>query len=158
MGTATGQAAAQDEQTLSVIPLLATAALRPLFADFRSDMREGRFCAILFRTARNSLIRNGEMSAWSIEHAWKLLYAIPPEHLVLATKHHVAKSFHIRHRNQPHVLSIRSFADTCVRDEKGNCVRPSNVARPLTADFVELIRLMRRVPPRRERQRANPLR
>src|SRR5689334_8674345 len=35
-------------------------------------MREGRFCATLFRTARNSLILNGEMSEWSIEHAWKL--------------------------------------------------------------------------------------
>jgi hypothetical protein len=34
-------------------------------------MREGRFCATLFRTARNSLILNGEMSEWSIEHAWK---------------------------------------------------------------------------------------
>jgi hypothetical protein len=36
-------------------------------------MREGRFCAILFRTARKSLILNGEMSEWSIEHAWKLI-------------------------------------------------------------------------------------
>jgi len=34
-------------------------------------MREGGFCATLFRTARNSLILNGEMSEWSIEHAWK---------------------------------------------------------------------------------------
>ena len=34
-------------------------------------MREGGFCAILFRTARKSLILNGEMSEWSIEHAWK---------------------------------------------------------------------------------------
>ena len=34
-------------------------------------MREGRFCATLFRTARNCLILNGEMSEWSIEHAWK---------------------------------------------------------------------------------------
>jgi hypothetical protein len=38
----------------------------------RSDMREGGFCATLFQTARNSLILNGEMSEWSIEHAWKL--------------------------------------------------------------------------------------
>src|SRR3954462_8616735 len=36
-----------------------------------SDMREGRFCAILFRTARKSLILNGEMSEWLKEHAWK---------------------------------------------------------------------------------------
>src|SRR5436189_4932101 len=34
-------------------------------------MCEGRFCATLFRTARKSLILNGEMSEWSIEHAWK---------------------------------------------------------------------------------------
>src|SRR4051812_11592738 len=34
-------------------------------------MREGRFCAILFRTARKSLILNGEMSEWLKEHAWK---------------------------------------------------------------------------------------
>ena len=39
----------------------------------RSNMREGRFCATLFRTARNLLILNGEMSEWSIEHAWKLI-------------------------------------------------------------------------------------
>jgi len=36
-------------------------------------MREGRFCAILFQTARKSLILNGEMSEWSIEHAWKTI-------------------------------------------------------------------------------------
>jgi hypothetical protein len=36
-----------------------------------SDMREGGFCAILFQGARKSLILNGEMSEWSIEHAWK---------------------------------------------------------------------------------------
>jgi hypothetical protein len=36
-----------------------------------SDMREGRFCARLFQTDRKSLILNGEMSEWSIEHAWK---------------------------------------------------------------------------------------
>jgi hypothetical protein len=41
----------------------------------RSNMREGRFCAALFRTARNSLILNGEMSEWSIEHAWKAIRA-----------------------------------------------------------------------------------
>jgi hypothetical protein len=29
------------------------------------------FCAILTQTARKSLILNGEMSKWSIEHAWK---------------------------------------------------------------------------------------
>jgi hypothetical protein len=34
-------------------------------------MREGGFCAILIQTARKSLILNGEMSEWSIEHAWK---------------------------------------------------------------------------------------
>jgi hypothetical protein len=42
----------------------------------RSNMRERRFCATLFRTARNSLILNGEMSEWSIEHAWKLLWRL----------------------------------------------------------------------------------
>jgi hypothetical protein len=52
-----------------------------------SDMREGRFCAILFQAARNSLILNGEMSEWSIEHAWKSdlftradAHKIPPTH------------------------------------------------------------------------------
>jgi hypothetical protein len=34
-------------------------------------MRERRFCAILFRTARKSLILNGEISEWLKEHAWK---------------------------------------------------------------------------------------
>jgi len=46
-------------------------------------MREGGFCATLFRTARKSLILNGEMSEWSIEHAWKawreLRRAISPD-------------------------------------------------------------------------------
>jgi len=37
----------------------------------QSDMREGRFCAILFQTARKWLILNGEMSEWLKEHAWK---------------------------------------------------------------------------------------
>src|SRR6185295_20380407 len=53
----------------------------------RSNMREGRCCATLFRTGRNSLILSGEMSEWSIEHAWKLTPAaradaheIPPTH------------------------------------------------------------------------------
>ena len=32
---------------------------------------EGRFCAKLFQAARKSLILKGEMSEWSIEHAWK---------------------------------------------------------------------------------------
>ena len=35
-----------------------------------SNMREGRFCARLFQTDRKLLILNGEMSEWSIEHAW----------------------------------------------------------------------------------------
>src|SRR3954452_19039216 len=34
-------------------------------------MREGRFCGILFRTARKSLNLSGEMSEWLKEHAWK---------------------------------------------------------------------------------------
>jgi hypothetical protein len=53
----------------------------------RSDMREGGFCATLFQTACNLLILNGEMSEWSIEHAWKLIplaradaHRIPPTH------------------------------------------------------------------------------
>src|SRR4051812_42844358 len=37
----------------------------------RSNVREGRFCATLFWTIRNSLILNGEMSEWLKEHAWK---------------------------------------------------------------------------------------
>jgi len=45
-------------------------------ANVRSDVREGRFCAILFETARKSLILNGEMSEWLKEHAWKLLLAV----------------------------------------------------------------------------------
>src|SRR5690242_14990512 len=36
-----------------------------------SDIFEGGFCATLFKTARKWLILNGEMSEWSIEHAWK---------------------------------------------------------------------------------------
>src|SRR5262245_8275685 len=34
-------------------------------------MREGGFCAILIQTAHKLLNLNGEMSEWSIEHAWK---------------------------------------------------------------------------------------
>src|SRR5262245_13183565 len=54
----------------------------------RSDVREGGFCATLFKAVRNSLILNGEMSEWLKEHAWKLdrftradAYQIPPAHL-----------------------------------------------------------------------------
>src|SRR5262245_33863326 len=36
----------------------------------RMCVKEG-FCVILFQSARKSLILNGEMSEWSIEHAWK---------------------------------------------------------------------------------------
>ena len=32
---------------------------------------EGGFCDTLFGTARKSLILNGEMSEWLMEHAWK---------------------------------------------------------------------------------------
>ncbi len=39
-------------------------------------MRKGGFCAILIQAARKSLILNGEMSEWSIEHAWKLTPAV----------------------------------------------------------------------------------
>jgi hypothetical protein len=38
-------------------------------------VREGAFCAILFQAARKLLILNGEMSEWSIEHAWKAIPA-----------------------------------------------------------------------------------
>src|SRR2546430_16756076 len=34
-------------------------------------MREGGSCATLFRTARKSLILNGEMAEWLKAHAWK---------------------------------------------------------------------------------------
>ena len=46
---------------------------RRMQPDFRHGLLgfEGGFCATLCRTARNSLILNGEMSEWSIEHAWK---------------------------------------------------------------------------------------
>jgi hypothetical protein len=57
-------------------------------------MREGRFCATLFRTARKLLILNGEMSEWLKEHAWKLTPAaradaheIPPTHFRSTTSH-----------------------------------------------------------------------
>ena len=36
---------------------------------------EGGFCDKLFRAARKSSILNGEMSEWSIEHAWKAISA-----------------------------------------------------------------------------------
>ena len=50
-------------------------------------MREGRFCATLFQTVRNSLILNGEMSEWSIEHAWKLtLFARADAHQIPPTQ------------------------------------------------------------------------
>ena len=48
---------------------------RPQIAEYKSHRGtvrfEGGFCATLFQTARKSLILNGEMSEWSIEHAWK---------------------------------------------------------------------------------------
>ena len=52
---------------------------RPQTAEFKSHRGtarfEGGFCDTLFRTARKSLILNGEMSEWSIEHAWKTIPA-----------------------------------------------------------------------------------
>jgi hypothetical protein len=50
-------------------------------------MRDGRFCATLFRTVRKSLILNGEMSEWLKEHAWKA----NPESL---TERHRDSGFH----------------------------------------------------------------
>src|SRR6266478_1769771 len=42
------------------------------FKSHRAAVRfKGGFCATLFEAARKSLILNGEMSEWSIEHAWK---------------------------------------------------------------------------------------
>src|SRR6476469_6587789 len=52
----------------------------------RWELKEG-FCVTLFLAVRKCLILNGEMSEWSIEHAWKLTPAaradahrIPPTH------------------------------------------------------------------------------
>ena len=42
---------------------------------------EGGFCDTLCWTARKSLILNGEMSEWSIEHAWKAKRATDTEAL-----------------------------------------------------------------------------
>jgi len=36
---------------------------------------EGGFCVTLFLAVRKCLILNGEMSEWSIEHAWKTIPA-----------------------------------------------------------------------------------
>jgi hypothetical protein len=48
---------------------------RPQVAEYKPHpgtvVFEGGFCATLFQAARKSLILNGEMSEWSIEHAWK---------------------------------------------------------------------------------------
>ena len=48
---------------------------RPQTAECKSHRGTGRieggFCDRLFQAARKSLILNGEMSEWSIEHAWK---------------------------------------------------------------------------------------
>lgn len=48
---------------------------RPSTAESKSHSKrvgfEGAFCDNQIRTACNSLILNGEMSEWSIEHAWK---------------------------------------------------------------------------------------
>jgi len=52
-----------------------------------SDMREGGFCATLFQAARKSLILNGEMSEWSIEHAWKTKRASDAKSLRSASTH-----------------------------------------------------------------------
>ena len=53
----------------------ATASACPETIDCKSHRGTARFgggfCDKLFRTARNALILNGEMSEWSIEHAWK---------------------------------------------------------------------------------------
>jgi hypothetical protein len=56
---------------------LRSLSTRPQTAEYKSHRRtgvfEGAFCDRLFKTARNLLILNGEMSEWSIEHAWKAI-------------------------------------------------------------------------------------
>ena len=54
---------------------------------------KGRFCATRFRTVRNSLILNGEMSEWFKEHAWK---STPPARAEA-------------HQNVPTPFSINNF-------------------------------------------------
>src|SRR5262245_46428378 len=82
----------------------------------RSDVREGGFCATLFKAVRNSLILNGEMSEWSIEHAWKstLLaradaHEIPPTHSRSTTSPNIDTRRHVFVNHGVH----RGFEGVC---------------------------------------------
>ena len=73
--------------TILVLVAIGVVSKRLEQQDISDRISEGGFCATLFRTARKSLILNGEMSEWSIEHAWKLTplaradaHQIPPTH------------------------------------------------------------------------------
>ena len=107
-------------------------------------MREGGFCAILIQAARNSLILNGEMSEWSIEHAWKLnpparadAHQIPPTHFRSTTSrnNNVHRSVPLNHRVCP---GFQGVCDTVLTQGViqlgGTCLRRrGTMARDLTA-------------------------
>jgi hypothetical protein len=68
----------------------------------RICVKEG-FAPTLFEAARKSLILNGEMSEWSIEHAWKLIplaradaHQIPPTEFRGADLERTLVDFHPR--------------------------------------------------------------
>ena len=73
--------AVSDRATLRGLTqfLRRSVSARPQTAEYKSHRGtvrfEGGFCDTLFQTARKSLILNGEMSEWSIEHAWKTIPA-----------------------------------------------------------------------------------
>src|SRR6476659_1153229 len=88
-------------------------------------MREGRFCAILFQTARKWLILNGEMSEWLKEHAWKACVGetLPRVRIPLSppTPSPVARSSAVRV-----VFRLRA----------ARCARRDSARIPLSARFV----------------------
>ena len=94
--------AVSDRGTLGGLTqfLRRSVVLAPQIAEYkrhRGTVRfEGGFCATLFQTVRKSLILNGEMSEWSIEHAWKLIplaradaHQNPPTHFRSTTSRNI---------------------------------------------------------------------
>jgi hypothetical protein len=71
------ETAVSDRATLRGLTQFLRRAISPCpqTAEYKSLRKagrfEGEFCDTLFRTTHKSLILNGEMSEWSIEHAWK---------------------------------------------------------------------------------------
>jgi hypothetical protein len=99
--------------------------------NLRSNMRGRRFCATLFRAARNLLILNGEMSEWLKEHAWKLIpsaraeaHQISPTHFRSTTSRNNDARQHARvnHRVDQ---GFRGACDTVLTQKRFRLLRLS---------------------------------